>query len=64
MTPNERVEAGPFLCFINPDEFDKEQGKFVEFMILYKNYEEYEELKKFAIETGRWVLSVQPKWRR
>ena len=59
MTSNEKVEAGPFLCFINPDEYDKRQGKFVEYMILYNDYEEYVELKKFAIETGRFSELVQ-----
>ena len=50
MLGNEKVEAGPFLCFVNPDKYDNEQGKFVEFMILYNDYDEYVKLKKFAIE--------------
>lgn len=54
MSTWEKVEAGPFLCIINPDEFDKSQGKFVEYMILYKNYSEYETFKKNAIESGAW----------
>ncbi len=55
MSGNEKIEAGPFLCFVNPDEFDKKQGKFVEFMILYNDYDEYIKLKEFAIESGRWA---------
>jgi hypothetical protein len=53
MSGNEKIEAGPFLCFVKPDEFDKRFGKFVEFMILYDDYDEYVDLKKFAIESGR-----------
>jgi hypothetical protein len=53
MTVRERIQAGPFLCIIKPDAFDNRFGKFVEFMILYEQYEEYVNLKKFAIESGR-----------
>lgn len=59
MSGNEKVEAGPFLCFVNPDEYDKRQGKFVEYMILYNDYDEYLELKEFAISSGRWAQIVQ-----
>ena len=58
MSGSEKVEAGPFLCIVNPDEFDEHQGKFVEYMILYNDYEEYVKLKKFAIESGRWAELV------
>lgn len=63
MSGIEKIEAGPFLCFVKPDEFDKRFGKFVEFMILYDDYDEYIEIKNFAIASGRWAELVQQQMR-
>lgn len=61
MSANERVEAGPFICFVNPDEYDKRWGIWVEYMILYDNVDEYFKLKNFIISSGRWEeFCLQP----
>lgn len=60
MSGNERLEAGPFLCFVKPDEYDKRWGIWVEFMITYNDVDEYYKLKKFVIEQGRLDEFVQP----
>ncbi len=49
----EKIEAGPFLCIVNADEYDKRFGKYLEYFILYDNEEEYFEVKGFAISSGR-----------
>jgi hypothetical protein len=58
MSSWEKIQAGPFLCIINPDEYDERWGKYIEYMIFYDDYEEYIKLKKFVIDSGRWAEFV------
>lgn len=55
----EKIQAGPFLCIVNPDEYDKRFGKYLEYFILYANEEEYFNVKEFAISSGRWAELVR-----
>ena len=57
----EKIEADPFLCFVNPDEYDKRFGKYLGYYILCDNEEEYFELKMFAISSGRLAELDQQK---
>ena len=54
MSTWEKVEAGPFVCIVNPDEYDKRWGKYLEYFTLFKNQEEYDLQKNTIIQTGRW----------
>ena len=60
MSGREKVEAGPFICFVKPDEYDKCWGVWLEYMILYNDVEEYYKLKNFVIEQGRLEEFLQP----
>jgi hypothetical protein len=59
MSTWEKVQAGPFVCIVNPDEYDNRWGKYLEYFVLFKSEEEYYEQKNYVIETGRWAEFVQ-----
>lgn len=59
MSAWEKVEAGPFLCILHPDEYDKRWGKHLEYFTIFKNEEEYYEQKNSVIASGRWAEFVQ-----
>ena len=59
MSTWEKVQAGPFLCKINPDCYDKRWMKHLEYFTIFKNEEEYFEQKNYVIATGRWAEFVR-----
>lgn len=59
MTGWEKVQAGPFLCIVKPDEYDNRWGKYLEFMWFYENEDDYLKDKNYVIQSGRWAEFVQ-----
>ena len=55
----EKVKAGPFLCIVNPDEYDKRWGIYLEYFTMFNSQEEYDWQKNYVIETNRWAEFVQ-----
>jgi hypothetical protein len=50
----EKIEAGPFVCILNPDEYDKRWGIHLEYFVLFKCQEDYDWQKNYVKTSGRW----------
>lgn len=49
---SDKINNGKILCIVNPDEYDKRWGWWVEYGI--ETMEEYLKLKSLVISSGRW----------